>query len=491
MPRNIKAGGEEGEGAAGGAEDRARVSHALGAHPSGHYDPSVETFAIQERAGAENPNSWPDGKGWQKEKAFTLEARQRAQGVVHSLRGEGFDASEDGTGRGTPIVIDRAAFNAGEGAQFSPQIGPSETAPTVQERGPSAVLPTAMRMREGKPGGGKGPLLSKDVSLSLATGNDQVLFAPDGKPQAFYAEQSRTDNLPKEDQAPPLKTSEKASVAIPIQDGRASRPNQNGTGAGDPGDPSFTLDSKGSQAVYDMRGNGDGEVCPTISKSSAGDRVADFAPMVFESRIARNGRGAPEPISPPLKAQSGETGKGDAAPLVFTQGNLERGAGPSPSSESCPTLKAQEGRGKSDQDPLVFTQNSRSEVRKVGGDGQIAGALAADHGAQQQNYIQNSMQVRRLTPRECERLQGFPDDYTLIPWRSARDEDQDYCETVNYLLESGFDVKSAMELADTPDGPRYKALGNSMCVDVMEWLGRRIQAVQDVLDAADKPKRKR
>jgi DNA (cytosine-5)-methyltransferase 1 len=62
---------------------------------------------------------------------------------------------------------------------------------------------------------------------------------------------------------------------------------------------------------------------------------------------------------------------------------------------------------------------------------------------------QTSMQVRRLTPKECERLQGFPDDYTKIPYRK----------------------KSA---DDCPDGPRYKALGNSMAVPVMRWIGERI-----------------
>ncbi|EMJ5494588.1 cytosine methyltransferase [Pseudomonas aeruginosa] len=58
--------------------------------------------------------------------------------------------------------------------------------------------------------------------------------------------------------------------------------------------------------------------------------------------------------------------------------------------------------------------------------------------------------VRRLTPRECERLQGLPDDYTLIPWRG----------------------KPATEC---PDGPRYKAIGNSKAVPVVRWIGRRIQ----------------
>lgn len=59
------------------------------------------------------------------------------------------------------------------------------------------------------------------------------------------------------------------------------------------------------------------------------------------------------------------------------------------------------------------------------------------------------MAVRRLTPRECERLQGFSDDYTLVPWRGG-------------LL---------------PDGPRYKALGNSMAVNCMRWIGTRIAMV--------------
>ena len=61
--------------------------------------------------------------------------------------------------------------------------------------------------------------------------------------------------------------------------------------------------------------------------------------------------------------------------------------------------------------------------------------------------VMQSMAVRRLTPIECERLQGFPDKYTEIPWRKKE---------------------------QTPDGPRYKALGNSMAVPVMRWIGERI-----------------
>ena len=71
---------------------------------------------------------------------------------------------------------------------------------------------------------------------------------------------------------------------------------------------------------------------------------------------------------------------------------------------------------------------------------EVTNQVAAVHAA--------SMAVRRLTPVECERLQGFPDNYTNIPWRKA---------------------------SESPDGPRYKALGNSWAVPVVRWIGQRIQ----------------
>jgi DNA (cytosine-5)-methyltransferase 1 len=76
-------------------------------------------------------------------------------------------------------------------------------------------------------------------------------------------------------------------------------------------------------------------------------------------------------------------------------------------------------------------------------------------GATREPAIQRGMAVRRLTPRECERLQGFPDDWTLIPWRG----------------------KPASEC---PDGPRYRALGNSWACNVARWIGRRIDMVDAI-----------
>ena len=69
--------------------------------------------------------------------------------------------------------------------------------------------------------------------------------------------------------------------------------------------------------------------------------------------------------------------------------------------------------------------------------------------------IRQDMAVRRLTPIECERLQGFPDNYTQIPWRNKTPE-------------------------NCPDGPRYKVMGNSMAVPVMRWIGERIQMVEEI-----------
>lgn len=73
-------------------------------------------------------------------------------------------------------------------------------------------------------------------------------------------------------------------------------------------------------------------------------------------------------------------------------------------------------------------------------------------GGGQPQAVMSNMAVRRLTPTECARLQGFPDDYLDIPYRG----------------------KPAC------DGPKYKALGNSMAIPVMRWIGERIEAVEQM-----------
>lgn len=119
--------------------------------------------------------------------------------------------------------------------------------------------------------------------------------------------------------------------------------------------------------------------------------------------------------------------------------------------DMCGTLKAHNAN----KPPIVaFAANQRGEVRLQGGDGDVVGAIPANQSGKQVQGVTDGYAVRRLTPRECERLQGFPDDWTLIPYRG---KPADRC----------------------PDTPRYRAIGNSMAVPVMRWIGKRIQEVMD------------
>lgn len=151
---------------------------------------------------------------------------------------------------------------------------------------------------------------------------------------------------------------------------------------------------------------------------------------------------------------------------------------------------------------VAFAQNSRDEVRLEGGDGQRCGALSTGGGKPGQGvpmvataqvvgamsaagaterkhgfgwgqqdlengYCQPTahMKVRRLMPIECERLQGFQDDYTRIPWKLG------YWPADKHPPE----VRAAIA-EQCPDGPRYKALGNSWAVPCVTWSGSRIAA---------------
>ncbi len=180
---------------------------------------------------------------------------------------------------------------------------------------------------------------------------------------------------------------------VPIQDGREMQKAQNGIGIGTHGDPAYTLDTTGAQAVA---------------------QPVPYDLFQITAPVNRQNRAPGDPCHTLAKDNAAH------AAVAFTVGNAARGQGPSPSSEVFPTLKSGEGRGLDDQWPSVMT----------------------------------NMTVRRLTPRECERLQGFPDDWTMIPYRGKPPE-------------------------QCPDGPRYKALGNSMACNCMAWIGERIAAYEN------------
>jgi len=162
-------------------------------------------------------------------------------------------------------------------------------------------------------------------------------------------------------------------------------------------------------------------------------------PVTFALQHAQIGR----------KNEAGPQGKGWQEEVAFTQ-------------DSRPTADAVAIAFHPTQDPISSTDGSTHALGCGSSQGQASIAVGfygnqGSHGsgnnedlsvtlkADQKNAaaVQTNMAVRRLTPRECERLQGFPDDYTAIPGGA--------------------------------DGPRYKSLGNSMAVPVMRWIGQRIK----------------
>jgi DNA (cytosine-5)-methyltransferase 1 len=139
------------------------------------------------------------------------------------------------------------------------------------------------------------------------------------------------------------------------------------------------------------------------------------------------------------------------AAVAFQPGNLRLDAGSDPSESEFPTLKSSMG----DQSPHVayafdtYNQtisNTSQSIRSAASDVDHVGAVFAP-----------PMAVRRLLPEECEALQGFPRNHTRISWRGKPPE-------------------------QCPDGPRYKAIGNSMATNCMKWIGKRIQLVEDYLN---------
>ncbi len=205
------------------------------------------------------------------------------------------------------------------------------------------------------------------------------------------------------------------------QDGKG-----NGLGVGKPGDPAPTLTKGDKHAIAfqtsELRLTGkltEKSVCPTLkANTKAGD--TEVKVVLYENHPNDSRVTGPHDVAPSCVSRYG-TGGGNV-PLVQEAIAFEPGIA---------TREGNESR---------FVKELSPTLRKEMGDNQVA-------------VSDNRMAVRRLTPRECERLQGFPDDHTLIPWRN---KPADQC----------------------PDGPRYKALGNSMAVPCMAWIGKRIDAVE-------------
>ena len=171
-----------------------------------------------------------------------------------------------------------------------------------------------------------------------------------------------------------------------------------------------------------------GEVSPTMSCFDQGDTRATTVVAFKPSHYTRGKDGAPSEITAPLSA---DADKGDQDTVVAipicADADRSNSAALTPSPDAAGRVRLRDpGFGVGENGDPMFTMQ-----------------------ATKPHAIGTATSVRRLTPRECERLQGFPDDYTLVEYRKK----------------------------PAADGPRYRALGNSMAVPVMRWIGERIRAV--------------
>lgn len=192
---------------------------------------------------------------------------------------------------------------------------------------------------------------------------------------------------------------------------RGSGPN--GAGFGDAGDPMFTLQAGAQHGVA---------ICFNETQITSAENRCRPEPGDPSHPLARGAR-------PPTIAFSEKDYGADA------MNNLSpclRAGGHNESHANAGVMPAIAFHARQDPDSGPVTHPLDTDGSSIG--------------------IMHHWRVRRLTPRECERLQGFPDDYTAIPYRGE----------------------------PAADGPRYKALGNSMAVPVMRWIGERIAAIDEM-----------
>jgi hypothetical protein len=193
---------------------------------------------------------------------------------------------------------------------------------------------------------------------------------------------------------------------------------------------------------------------PTLNQASQGSGAIGYG---NQELFAQRGGGLVPDIAPTLDQRAGRSGENSFATsggLVPVGTDLYNGAMTGDIAATMGTNGSSiNGSGPTVLQPLA---TDIKQVQWASGGGQVENDTAqALRSNAEYNYqfARVAMRVRRLMPVECERLQGFPDGWTDVPWRGK---------------------------PTSPDGPRYKALGNSMAVNCMRWIGERIQQVEDI-----------
>lgn len=203
--------------------------------------------------------------------------------------------------------------------------------------------------------------------------------------------------------------------------------------------PSLLANRHDAAVVYDCRGNGNGKIAPTITGDHQ-SRVTDFTGIILNDQGGARMSVSADGISPTIRAEM--HGNIPAVALSIGNGQVNQSA-----SETASTLSCMH-----DQQAILcygLDSNKNGYVDMVG-------ALQSHQsGGMQELCCDRRMVVRRLTPLECERLQGFPDEWTDIgPWT---------------------DSKGKLH-KESSDSSRYKALGNSIALPPWKWVLKRLCA---------------
>jgi DNA (cytosine-5)-methyltransferase 1 len=208
---------------------------------------------------------------------------------------------------------------------------------------------------------------------------------------------------------------------------------EDGTGRGTPIVPIDMRQASRGEKITNVRSSGSG--------GAPGVGVGEIGDPAFT--VSERGQAVAYPMTLAIRGRNGEPDlewrQDGTANAVLTPNGGRAGIGVGAIAIQAGALRENPESGPDGvgvQEGIAYTLEARQEVQA----------------------IQSAWAVRRLTPTECHRLQGFRDGFCNIPWRGK---------------------------PESPDGPQYKALGNSMAVNVMRWIGRRIQMVEEIMAERD------
>ena len=371
--------------------------------------------------------------------APTLNCNHEAPYVAHSLRGEGFDASEDGTGRGTPLVphvVGALACNTGpnghdagnfacnqavDAGHVLPVAFAENSRHELRLEGGDGQRTGALSTGGGKPGQGV-PMIAFPANLSgtplvpvgvTIHGTDPTVQKVASYDELAQCLRARTPGN--------IDNSSTTVVQQPVAYGiRTANTSSNGWGIQE--ECTHTLDcAQGVAVAVALRGREGG------ATAELGDEVQNC-----------------------LRASSG----GGDKPHVLAFPERMSGTQCASTEDLAPSMGALNPTAIAIQGTLL----DRSDTAGPAGSGINENGISFTQTKTDVHAVAYGMAVRRLTPTECERLQGFPDEYTQVPHRNK----------------------------PAADGPRYKALGNSWAVPNVRWIGERIDAVQAIKSAGRK-----